>query len=429
MYTVKRKNPVTETEEMLSRVPLFANLPEDEIHNLATTLTLRQVPDGTVLFYEGDEGRHFYIVREGELQVIKSINTHDERLVNTRKRGEFVGEMSLFNLDGKRTASVRAHGDTRLWEMTREEFDALLTRHPFLAYEMVRVLSHRLTDAHNNAMAELITINHSLEQKNVELAAAYEELKAAQAQIIEKEKLERELQLAAEIQMSILPRTLPRLQDFAFGAQMVPARQVGGDLYDFIPLSDDAIAIVIGDVSDKGVPAAIFMAQTHALIRAEAHQNRSPRETLERVNRYLLDMNASGLFVTVLYGILHRVTHEFQYARAGHELPIVRLADGALVTPLQGNGAPLGIFDFVLLDEGKVTLPPGATMLLITDGVTEAFNSANEQFGVQRIQDTLCAETQADPQALCNYMLACIAEFRGTAPVHDDITLVAVHAE
>jgi sigma-B regulation protein RsbU (phosphoserine phosphatase) len=429
MYTVKRKNPVTETEAMLSRVPLFANLPQEEIHNLATTLTLRQVPDGTVLFYEGDEGRHFYIVCEGELQVIKSINTHDERLVNTRKRGEFVGEMSLFNLDGKRTASVRAHGDTRLWEMTREEFDALLTRQPFLAYEMVRVLSNRLTDAHNNAMAELIDINRSLEQKNVELAAAYEELKAAQAQIIEKEKLERELQLAAEIQMSILPRTLPRLQDFSFGAQMVPARQVGGDLYDFIPLSDDVIAIVIGDVSDKGVPAAIFMAQTHALIRAEARQNRSPRETLERVNQYLLEMNASGLFVTVLYGILHRVTHEFQYARAGHELPIVRLADGTLVTPRQGHGAPLGIFDFVLLDEGKVTLPPGATMLLITDGVTEAFNSAREQFGAQRIQDALGAETQADPQALCHYMLACIAEFRGTAPVHDDITLVAVHAE
>jgi serine phosphatase RsbU (regulator of sigma subunit) len=312
--------------------------------------------------------------------------------------------------------------------MTRAEFDALLTREPLLAYEMVRVLSNRLTDAHNNAMAELIDKNRSLEQKNVELAIAYQELQAAQAQIIEKEKLERELQLAAEIQLSILPRTLPNLKGFQFGAHMVPARQVGGDLYDFIPLSEDALAIVIGDVSDKGVPAAIFMAQTHALIRAEARQNRSPRETLARVNQYLLEMNASGLFVTVLYGILVRSTREFQYARAGHELPILRLPDGTVWMPPQREGAPLGIFDFVLLDEGTLTLPHGTTMLLVTDGVTEAFNTEREQFGAERIHTFLRDAPQLDTQALCDTLLAQIAAFRGPAPVHDDITLVAVRA-
>lgn len=420
---------MTPTEQMLARVPLFANLPKREIQNLAATLTLRHVGDGTVLFHEGDAGRHFYIVRDGELQVIKSLGTPDERIVNQRKPGEFVGEMSLFNLDGKRTASVRAHGDTQLWEMTREEFDALLTREPLLAYEMVRVLSNRLTDAHNNAMAELIEKNRSLERKNVELAIAYDELKAAQAQIIEKEKLERELQLAAQIQLSILPRALPHLNGFHFGAQMVPARHVGGDLYDFIPLSENGLAIVIGDVSDKGVPAAIFMAQTHALIRAEARQNRSPRETLERVNRYLLEMNASGLFVTVLYGILDRATREFQYARAGHELPLLRQPDGTLWTPPQREGAPLGIFDFVLLDEGTLTLAPNTTMLLLTDGVTEAFNAEREQFGAERIQEFLRDAHAQTTQQLCDDLLAQIAAFRGDAPVHDDITLVAVHMD
>lgn len=419
---------MTLIEQMLSRVPLFHNLPQDEIENLATTLTLRQLKDGNILFYEGDEGRHFYIVREGELQVVKSIGTHDERIVNRRHPGEFIGEMSLFNLDGKRTASVRARGSTQVWEMTREEFDALLTRQPFLAYEMVRVLSNRLTDAHNNAMAELIDINRSLEQKNIELGIAYDELKAAQAQIIEKEKLERELQLAAQIQLSILPRTLPAMKGYSFGAQIVPARHVGGDLYDFIPLNDDVMAIVIGDVSDKGVPAAIFMAQTHALIRSEARQNRSPRETLEHVNQYLLEMNASGLFVTVLYGILNRVTREFQYARAGHELPIVRLADGTLVIPPQGEGAPLGIFDFVILDEEKINLPPGSTMLLITDGVTEAYNPEREQFGAERIYAFMRDHSRASAQELCDDMLNHIAAYRSTAPVHDDITVVAVHA-
>lgn len=420
---------VTPTEQLLARVPLFANLPEQEIRKLAATLTLRQVPDGAVIVREGDTGQHFYVVRQGELQVIKSLGTSDERLVNRRHPGEFVGEMSLFNPDGKRTASLRAQGNAEIWEMTRAEFDALLTRAPRLAYEMVRVLSNRLTDAHNNAMADLIAKNRSLEQKNIELANAYNELQAAQAQIIEKEKLERELQLAAEIQLSILPRALPHLENFHFGAQIAPARQVGGDLYDFIPLSADALAIVIGDVSDKGVPAAIFMAQTHALIRAQARQNRSPRETLERVNQYLLEMNAAGLFVTVLYGILDRVTREFQYARAGHELPRLRLADGSVQTPPLREGAPLGIFDFVLLDEETITLAPGATMLLLTDGVTEAFNAAREQFGAERLATFMRRAEHSNMQTLCDQLLAQIAEFRGAAPVHDDITMVAVHAD
>lgn len=419
---------MTETEGMLARVPLFQSLPESEIHHLAETLTSRQVPHDTVLFYEGEAGQHFYILRDGELQVVKGIGSPDERVINVRHPGEFIGEMSLFNRDGKRTASVRAHGEAKLWEMTRADFDSLLVRQPHLAYEMVRVLSNRLTDAHNNAMADLIDKNRMLEQANVELAQAYEELKEAQAQVIEKEKLERELQLAAEIQMSILPRNLPRLKDFSFGAKMVPARAVGGDLYDFIPLGDDAIAVVIGDVSDKGVPAAIFMAQTHALIRSEARQNSSPRETLERVNRYLLEMNASGLFVTVLYGIIDRPTREFRYARAGHELPIIRKPNGEIYTAPQGQGAPLGLFDFVVLDEGTLSLPPHTTVLLVTDGVTETFNLEREQFGSERIHALLSREGHASAQKLCDDFLESVMAFRGDAPVHDDITLVAIHS-
>lgn len=419
---------MSETEALLARIPLFSSLPESEIRHLAKSLVLRRVPPKTILFHEGDLGQHFYILRAGELEIVKGIGTGDERIINQRHPGDFVGEMSLFNRDGRRTASVRSRGAVQAWEMTRADFDALLARQPDLAYEMVRVLSTRLTDAHNNAMADLIAKNRKLEETNAELALAYRNLQAAQAQIIEKEKLERELQLAAEIQTSLLPRDLPRLQEFSFGANMVPARAVGGDFYDFIPLSKDALAIVIGDVSDKGVPAALFMAQTHALIRSEARQSRSPRETLERVNRYLMEMNASGLFVTALYGVLDRVTREFQYARAGHELPILRDADGNVHTPPQGQGAPLGLFDFVLLDEGRFTLPCGTTMLLVTDGVTEALNPEREQFGSERINALLVEDSTSDAQALCNNFLASVNAFRGEAPVHDDITIVAVSA-
>ena len=130
---------------------------------------------------------------------------------------------------------------------------------------------------------------YDLKEKNRQLSQAYEELKIAQAQIVEKEKLEHELSLARDIQASILPKDLLCLDDFEFGARMVPARSVGGDLYDFIPLSEDIVAIAIGDVSDKGIPAAMFMALFCSLLRAEVQHIISPAEVLRRVNRHLLE--------------------------------------------------------------------------------------------------------------------------------------------
>lgn len=418
---IKTCPSVTETEPLLARVPLFSSLPSEEIKRLTNTLRTVEVPPQTVLFYEGESGDHFYIVREGEIEILKGLGTPDMRFVGIRRPGDFVGEMSLLNSEGKRTASVRSLGYVRLWEMNRPEFDALLLRHPFLAYEMVRVLSGRLTNAHNSAIADLTQKNHELQQ-------AYEELKAAQAQIIEKEKLERELQLAYEIQMSILPRILPELTGFDFGARIVPARAVGGDLYDFIPLHNQALGIVIGDVSDKGVPAAIFMAQCHALIRSEGQRSSSPHETLKRVNHHLLGMNASGLFVTVLYGVLDATTHEFHYARAGHELPLIRTPEGQVISPPHGPGAPLGILDHVILDEGQVELPPGSTMLLITDGVTEARQGEKDEFGIERVRQELAAHLDLNAQALCDELLNTIGAFRGDTPPHDDVTMVAIRS-
>jgi serine phosphatase RsbU (regulator of sigma subunit) len=412
---------VTDNQLLLSRVPLFSALPPAELESLASALRTIDVAPGAVLFEEGERGSHFYIVKDGQIEIVKGLGTEDERVLGVRRPGEFVGEMSLFNRDGRRTASVRSCTNARLWEMTRAQFDGLLARQPMLAYEMVRVLSERLTNAHNNAIADLT-------EKNRELQQAYDDLKAAQAQIIEKEKLERELQLAAQIQLSLLPRTLPLLPHFNFGAQIAPARHVGGDLYDFIPLGENTLGIVIGDVSDKGVPAALFMSQTHALIRAEAHIDRSPSETLERVNRHLLQMNASGLFVTVLYGVLDARTRAFTYSRAGHELPLVRHRDGTITAPPFAPGAALGVMSGSPLDNGALELEPGADMLLVTDGITEARDPAGESFGEERVIEWFATNTAPSAQGMCDELLETIERFKGQAPQHDDITVAAVHS-
>jgi serine phosphatase RsbU (regulator of sigma subunit) len=406
--------------QILSRVPLFTTLNNSELQHLTTDPHIIEIPPKEVLFLEGDIGDRFYVVLDGRIEVVKQLGTDDEQILGVRGPGEFVGEMSLLHRDGKRTASVVAREASQLLELTRADFDTLLSRQPLMAYEMVRVMSSRLTVAHETHIRDL-------QEKNLELKEAYEALKAAQAQIIEKEKLERELQLAHDIQVSILPQTLPQMEGFDFGALLVPARTIAGDMFDFIPLSSNKIGIVVGDVTDKGVAAAIVMAQTHALLRAEAYRASSPLEALQGVNQHLLEINSSGLPVTVIFGVLDGTTNEFKYARAGHELPLICTVEGEVTQAEKNQGQLLGFFDEPELDENTIILPPGSTFLLYTDGVTEGLNhldlaSMNETL---MSEISLCSGKTA--QAMCDHVLEVTTTRRGDNLLLDDVTLVAVH--
>jgi len=303
--------------------------------------------------------------------------------------------------------------------MTRADFEALLHRQPELAYKIVRVLSLRLEQHQNRTIRDL-------QEKNLQLTQAYEQLKGAQAHLIEKEKMERELEVARGIQQSMVPRKLPHLPGFDFGARMVPARAVGGDFFDFIPLSESTLGIVIGDVSDKGVPAALFMALTSNLLRAEARRAGSVSDALRHVHRQLLEINDAGMFVSLLYGVLNGSTREFRYARAGHELPLLCDARGELVGMSYADGQPLGAMDGILLDEQTVVLPSGSTLLLYTDGVTDVMDAQGNQFSLERLGQALSVQRGAPAQALCDALLEMTAAFRAATPQYDDITLVAV---
>jgi sigma-B regulation protein RsbU (phosphoserine phosphatase) len=406
---------------LLAGVPLFKDLPSTELDHLAETLRIRDLPPDTLLFAEGDVGESFYIIIKGELEVFKAQDSEQERFIGVRGPGEFVGELSLISRDGRRTAGVRTRGATQLWEMTHADFDALLDRQPQFASKIVTVLGERLTVAHNASIRDL-------QEKNRQLQQAYDELKAAQAHIIEKERLERELQLAYEIQMGILPQTLPTLAGYDFGTRIVPARAVGGDFFEVIALDEDRIGFVVGDVADKGVPSAIFMAQTHAFLLAEASRGIDPAEVLRRVNRHLMKTNDAHLFVTVLYGILDRESSNFTYARAGHELPILTLVGSGVSTLPYGNGQLLGILDDPLIDEQTVTIPPGGTLLLYTDGMTDVRNSAGDLFGLDRLLSEMGSLTGIPAQEVCDRLLEKLKAYQGETAQDDDVTLVAVHA-
>jgi serine phosphatase RsbU (regulator of sigma subunit) len=409
-------------EEIISRVPLFASLPRGEIERLAQSLRTREAPEQSLLFREGETGDRFYILLDGQVEIIKALGSDAERLLGIRRAGSVIGEMSLFSRGGRYTASVRARTPLSLLEMTPAEFDALLHRQPSLAYELLRTLSTRLDESEN------LTV-HDLLEKNRQLEQAYDELQAAQAQIIEKEKLEAELEVARTIQRSILPRERPRLPGFDFGMLIEPTRSVGGDFFDFIPLGAGQLGIVVGDVTDHGVPAAIFMALTYSLLRAEASRARSPGEALRYVNRHLLGMNESNMFVTVLYGILDGATREFRYVRAGHDLPLLLDARREAISLRRSPGQLLGLFPELALDEQSVILPPGGLLLLYTDGVTEAMDEDRHMFGVEGLNSVLRANGSPSAQAACDAVHDAVHAHCGSSAPHDDITLVAVRVE
>ena len=408
-------------EDLIARVPLFASLPRSEVRHLAQTLRPLTFPDQALLIREGKTDDRFYILLDGQVEIIKALGTDGERLLGVREAVSMIGEMSLFNREGQRTASVRTRTPARLLEMTRGEFDALLGRQPSLAYDMVRVLSQRLNEAENLTVRDLL-------EKNRQLAQAYDELKAAQAQIIEKEKLEAELDVARRIQRSILPRERPRLPGFDFGMLMEPMTSVGGDFFDFIPLGDGRLGIVIGDVSDHGAPAAIFMALTYSLLRAEATRASTPGEALRRVNRHLLDMNDSGMFVTILYGILDGATREFRFVRAGHDLPLVLDMRCEAIDLHLGVGQLLGVLPDPALDEQSVVLPPDGLLLMYTDGVTEAMDRDRKQFGVEGLRALLHpgGPLRVSAQGVCDAVREAVRAHTGSPAPQDDVTLVAV---
>ncbi len=406
---------------LFKKVPLLSDLPRHELDNLASTLQIVTLRAGEVLFREDEKGESLFIVLEGQLEVLLGLGKPDEKVMAVLGPGEFIGEMSLLIPGRARTASIRATDAARLWMMTRADFDSLLLRQPKLADTMVRTLTRRLDATNSSAFRDL-------QEKNRQLQKAYDDLKAAQAQIIEKERLERELQVAAEIQISILPQELPQVPGYDFGACMVPARMVGGDLYDVFPLDDERMGILIGDVADKGIPAAIFMARTHALIMVEAGHGGSPGEILLRANRHLIQLQQADQFVTVLFGILDCRSGVLDLARAGHDMPLLVSADGRVKIFPHGPGQPIGILDTPLMDEQKITLPVGATLLFFTDGVTDSANPQGEQFGPEQLNKTLSALAGRSGQETCDLLLETLKHYQADASQSDDITMVAIHS-
>lgn len=246
-----------------------------------------------------------------------------------------------------------------------------------------------------------------------------------QAEAQERERIEQELQVARLIQHTLLPKELPALDGWQVAAYYQPAREVGGDFYDFIDLSDGRLGLVVGDVTDKGVPAALVMATTRSVMRAAASRLDSPGSVLQRVNDLLCPDIPANMFVTCLYAILEPSTGRLIYANAGHDLPYRRSGNGA--TELRATGMPLGLLSGMEYEEREITLEMGDSVVFYSDGLVEAHDAQRGMFGFPRLRSLMATYPQGDAGALVDFLLAQLASFTGPHwEQEDDITLVTL---
>ena len=251
-----------------------------------------------------------------------------------------------------------------------------------------------------------------------------------QQEAMDKRRMEEELRSASEVQRILLPQTAPEMGDYIISASNLPAKVLSGDYYDFIPLDEDHMGLVIADVSGKGFPASLVMATCRALLRGQAAGELSPTAALAKVNRMLFSDIREDMFISLAYCVLDRHVPRITLSRAGHDAPLHFSKRTGIVTTLKPPGLALGIdggrvFERVTKDF-TFDMEPGDCLLLYTDGVNEAVDATGDEFGLERLHDVFLAAAPSGAEAVLSAFQMALAEFVGGSPQSDDITIIAV---
>ena len=238
--------------------------------------------------------------------------------------------------------------------------------------------------------------------------------------------LQNELDVASKMQQSILPSHFPEGDDYQVFGNMEPARNVGGDFFDVVRLENGRVGLAIADVSDKGVPAALFMMSSRTLLKGAAIGRSAPSEVLREVNDLLHQDNEAEMFVTLFYATYDSESGAFTYANGGHNSPLIVRADGSSALLPLTDGIALGLRPGILYLQETITLLPGDTVVLYTDGVIEAINGQGEQFGIERLREVFVAARPKDSQGVVTEILNAVNVFAGDTPQFDDITCLTL---
>jgi serine phosphatase RsbU (regulator of sigma subunit) len=247
-----------------------------------------------------------------------------------------------------------------------------------------------------------------------------------QQEMTERERLERELQLAHEIQQTFMPAQWLDFSGWDLAFTWRAARQVAGDFYDFFELPGGRLGLVIADVADKGIPAALFMALTRTLMRAAALEEVSPAAAVGRVNDLLVPDAQSGMFVTAVYAVVSLETGELTYANAGHNLPLLWRSRTGELEQLEKGGIALGVIDGARVDEYVISLERGDSLVFYTDGITEAFSAQDEMYGEERLRATIRAASDGSAQGMMDAIDGSVEDFMADGVPSDDRTIMVL---
>ncbi|MCY4041105.1 MAG: SpoIIE family protein phosphatase [Gammaproteobacteria bacterium] len=359
-----------------------------------------------------------------------------QRMRREIRRGDYIFEFAGNGVEALERLSKRDDVDMVVSDINMPHMDGLtlLEQIPKVDPSVKSVIVSAYGDmknirtAMNRGAFDFVTKPIDFEDLRVTIDRTLEHLEMLREALASRDKLvaiQHELGVASQMQQSILPKVFPKTDHLSLHASMTPARDVGGDFYDFVPLTDGKIGMTIADVSDKGVPAALFMMSSRTMLKGSAIGLSEPQEVLAEVNDLLETDNTTAMFVTVLYAVYDPRSGELTYASGGHDPPIVVRSDGTVEVQPNTGGIALGIAPGFKFSQNTVQLQPGDRVAMFTDGVTEAARADEEQFGLTRLQETLAAIGAGDAEDLTAAVLDAVHEFVSDAPQSDDITFLS----
>lgn len=358
------------------------------------------------------------------------------------RKGEYEFSFAHNGLEALEMVLEKKDFDIILSDINMPEMDGLtlLTRvnelrNPALKCIMVSAYGdmNNIRTAMNNGAFDFATKPIDLEDLSRTIEKAIEEInfvRKSQSEHSQLESIKSDLAVAGEIQQAILPRKFPPFNEYKtfvdIFASMTPAKDVGGDFYDFFVIDENRIGFVIADVSGKGVPASLFMAVSRTLIRATGLRGIPSDECLTYANRLLCNESLDSMFVTMFYGIYDTKTGEIDYTNAGHNPPYLLRRDNTVEPLPLSKNIMVGVFDDFVFESSKLSLNEGDALILYTDGVTEAFNEKREMFGESGLEKTLKSVPGAGSQEIIEAIIEDVKDFSGNEPQSDDITILTL---
>ena len=372
---------------------MTANMPflRSDLHGLnisSQSKNIRTFPAGKVIFDAGQKGSEMFLILEGAILIALEAAELDHL-----GPGDIFGEMALVE-NRTRSATAIAVETSKLLCLGRAQFAELVRESPDFALHVMSVMSARI--------------------------------RRFIGEEVRRQRLEEELRIGREIQLSLIPDACPGLRGWDFAAAYQAARQVGGDFYDFVftPQNAEEMQLVIADVTGKGVPAALFMASCRTTIRAESIRGNGPAGTLTCANRVIALDTHYPLFITVFCARLSSNSGSLSFANGGHERPLWLRAQTGLAAPLVSHNPLLGFTADIEYEEHTIELAAGDFLICFTDGVTEARNAQGEFYGDERLQKLVESENWHSAEQLLQGILDSVAAFSGAGELADDLTVV-----